>query len=486
MKRYIRTLCLMLSTAVLLAACKDDDEWETTLYNDIAITGFSITSATVYKTITAEDGSTSTSSTVDKSVSAIPFYIDQLNGKIYNVDPLPAGADLTKLTCSYATKNNGLVYIENPMDGSWEALYVDQEINLSTTRNIYVTASDNTASRKYAVTVTVGDGQNKSFGWTRMADNEKLAELTDVKAVSVGDRLVVMGVKNGTTVVYSTTDGNEWTEGYAGLGGSASVNVAALDGSVMVLDGTTLKRSDDGGMTFADVAYTTDGFALKQLVGANTRQDKDQLTAAEKEPKPAELYALTDDGRIGISTDGGQTWTAEDGVTDDARWLPVEDVAFCSSPFAYNTMTDYVVMVGNRQRTLTDGAGNDAANEEANAVVWRKIVEYAPGSKDGKWTFINADDTFVYPLPRMKGLTVAGYDGRLLATGGAGIGGSDVTPYGKLYESRDGGITWKDSNIYNIPEGFDTNASSVTMAVDGDNRLWLVCGGTGQVWCGRP
>ena len=119
MKRYIRSLCLLFSAAVLLTACMDDDDMEITLYNDIAITSFNITSATVNTSSTAEDGSTETSSYVDEMVKYIPFHIDQLNGKIYNVEPLPAGTDLTTLTCSYLVKNSGMFYIENKTDGMW-------------------------------------------------------------------------------------------------------------------------------------------------------------------------------------------------------------------------------------------------------------------------------------------------------------------------------------------------------------------------------
>lgn len=485
MKRYIRSLCLLFSAAVLLTACMDDDDMEITLYNDIAITSFNITSATVNTTTTAEDGSTETSSYTDEMVKYIPFHIDQLNGKIYNVEPLPAGTDLTTLTCSYAVKNSGMVYIENQTDGIRNVFNAGEQTNFSTQRNLYVVAADNTATRKYTVTVKVKDAQDGSFGWTRMADNGELAGLSDVKAVVAAGRLVVMGVKDGVTVTYTTTDGAAWEKSATVLGGGAAANVAVLDGSVMVLDGGVLRRSDDGGQTFVDVDYRTEGFALKQLVGANDRQDKDKLEAEGEEPEPAELYALTDNGRIGVSVDGGLTWTTDTGVADDAEWLPAEDVAFCCMPFAYNATTDYVVMVGNRPLTMKDNAGNDISNDESYAMVWRKIVEYAPDSKAGQWTYVNIDDTFVYPLPRMKGLTVAGYDGRLLAMGGEGIGGCKAKPYEKLYESRDGGITWKNSTIYNIPEGFDTNATSATMAVDGDNRLWIVCGGTGQVWCGR-
>ena len=210
MKRYIHPLCLLFSAVVLLTACVDDDEPEITLYNDIAITSFNITSATVNKTTTAEDGTTSTSSYVDEMVRYCTFNIDHLNGEIYNTDPLPAGTDLTTLTCSYSTKNNGLVYIEDLTDGTWNPLYTGEQTNFGTQRNFHVVASDNSAERKYTVTVKVKDAQDTRFGWIRLADNSSLAELSGVKAVTAGGRLIVMGVKNGVTKTYTTADGSSW------------------------------------------------------------------------------------------------------------------------------------------------------------------------------------------------------------------------------------------------------------------------------------
>ena len=450
---------MLLSAALLFAACMDDDDdIEITLYNDIAITNFGITSATVYRQTVAEDGTVTTTSYSDGSVAYYPFTIDHLRGEIYNADSLPVGTDATKLLCTYSTKNNGLVYIESMMGDTWDMLTAVDSTNFSAPRYLQVVASDNSVSRQYKVTVNVHKEAADEFRWTQLAGSAVLAALDDMKAVVVGGTLTVLGRTGGTTAVYTSADGNTWTQTPALLGAGAWRNVAVQAGALYVLDGGVLRRSDDGGQTFADVTYVTDGFGLAQLAGAGTK----------------EMYALTGDGRIAVSADGGHTWTADEGTDDDAAWLPVDDVTMTCTPFAYNDMTDYVVLAGNRS--------DDA---DATAVVWRKIAEYAPGSKAGKWTYMQADDTNRYPLPRMAGLAVTGYDGNLLALGMGGKGGCTAEPFSQLYESRDGGITWKTSSTYYIPSGFDREATSFAMTSDDSGRLWIVCGGSGQVWSGR-
>ena len=91
----------------------------------------------------------------------------------------------------------------------------------------------------------------------------------------------------------------------------------------------------------------------------------------------------------------------------------------------------------------------------------------------------------LYPLPRLSGLKVFAYGKSLMAIGGAGIGGSSAEAYSKIYESRDGGLTWKNSNTLKLMDGFDKNAKSVAVAVDADNFIWLISSGTGEVWRGR-
>lgn len=458
MERHIRPIYLLIVAAFLFVSCVDDDKTEVTLYDDVAITDFEITSGTV-------------SGTSSVTLSQYQFNIDHRRGEIFNTDSLPLGTDASSLLCSYSTRNNGLVYIEDQISGEWSLLTSTEAVNFSGTRYLHVVASDNATERTYKVTVNIHKQDGDGFNWACVSDDggcTEIKELANMKAFTVGNRLIVFGQKNGSTVMCSTdiTDGKTWTTAAVTFGADAYRNTAVQGETIYVLDGKALMRSDNDGQTFTAISWNytpadANGTTLSQLIGAST----------------TELYALTTDGKIAVSTDGGTEWTDEIGLSEDATRIPVRDITFCSAPFKYNDNTDYVVMAGNR--SLTDYA------EDANAMVWRKIVEYSDNSRAGSWTYINVDDTNVNPLPRLSGLTIFEYDSNIIALGGAGIGACDKAAYSQLYESRDGGITWKQNTSYAMPEEFDVNATSVAATADSNNYMWIVCSGTGQVWRGR-
>lgn len=455
MARYAHSICLMFFAAVLFTACVEDDETEVILYDDIAITDFEITSGTV-------------SGTEDVSLSAYPFSIDHLNGLIFNTDSLPMGTDPSTLVCTYSTKNNGLVYIEDLMGDGWSQLTTSNAVNFGPDRNLMVMSSGNGGERRYTVSVRIHQEAGDEFRWARLPDNQKLAAGQGVKAVVCDDRLLVFCREGSSTVMmFADVAGNGGlTDAAETFGADAYANVAVFDGQVYVLDGQTLKVSADGGMTFAEKTYTytdADGNAgtIARLVGAGTK----------------EMYAISSDRRIAVSRDGGATWAPDNGTAADSEWLPDEDVAFCCAPFAHADSTDYVLMAGN--------CNTDKFAGDTTAVVWRKIAEYASDSKSGQWVYIDLDPKAPFALPRMANIAVAGYDGRIIAIGGAGKGGCTLAPYTQMYDSRDGGITWKRNADYALPDDFDSTATDVAAVTDGDNNLWLVCAGTGQVWRGR-
>lgn len=455
MRRYFCPLLALLATASVLASCLGSDEDDVTLYNDTAMTSFSISTAKMTKHTTSSTGDDSTYVYTNSSMSEYPFTIDQLNGLIYNVDSLPIGTDATKLLVSFSTKNNGIAYIENASGDSLKALQTTDSTNFSSPRRVRVYSSDVSAYRSYVVTVNVHKETADSFRWTHVTDNAKIASLTGMKAVYAYGRIMVFGSDGSATSVYSTTDGVEWTKGDATFGSDAYENAGLKGDTLFILDGKTLKVSTDG-ETFAAKTVVS---GLRKLLGGST----------------SELYGLGEDGQLVLSKDGGFTW-ATDNIDEDAALLPAADIAFYSAASSYADSTDYALVAGNRP--LADYPS------EGNAVVWSKVVEYAKESEDGQWTYINVDDANMYPLPRLSGLNVVGYGDKMVAVGLAGVGGCDYEPFSNFYESRDGGITWKRNASYALPESFDRWIPAFAMVVDGSNNIWIFCGGTGQVWRG--
>ena len=83
MSKNIGHLCLLFAAATLLVSCLDTDYTDdVTLYDDIAITQFQITSAKITKHTTSSTGEDSTYVVDDQSVADYPFYIDLLKGEI--------------------------------------------------------------------------------------------------------------------------------------------------------------------------------------------------------------------------------------------------------------------------------------------------------------------------------------------------------------------------------------------------------------------
>lgn len=172
----------------------------------------------------------------------------------------------------------------------------------------------------------------------------------------------------------------------------------------------------------------------------------------------AEAYAFNGEGQLMVSKDKGETWSA-DVLDDDPALLPTENFAFVSYPFVANDSTDYQLLVG-------------TCDQVAHSVVWRKICEFAGKSQSSKWCFMPTESSSLYNLPKMEHLNLLYYKGQVLAIGNDG----------KIYISRDQGITWKTTSAYTLPSNIGTYNLSATTS---DGFIWLVGKDTGEVWRGQ-
>ena len=157
-------------------------------------------------------------------------------------------------------------------------------------------------------------------------------------------------------------------------------------------------------------------------------------------------------------------WTAEPVSEDDnMAQLPTKGLASATLPLSTNSDSRYVVVVGH----------NDG---EAYSSVWAKVEE--DGQNKQQWMQYPYDDND-NRLPAFDNLQMGVYNGRIVA-----LGHNNGQQTAKMYRSEDHGLTWQADTVVTMPEGISSNGT-LAFAVDSDNFVWIVCGGTGQVWRGR-
>lgn len=446
MRRYISTLCILLSVILTLGSCLSSDETEATLYDDAAITAFGISTAKLY--VQTPDTAYWTTTT---DVADYPFEIDQQKGTIINRDSMPVGVDATKMLVSYTSKNSGVVGImpvgETSRD-SLKYLLTTDSLDFTTPRTISVYSTDGSGYRDYTITVNIHKEYGDSCYWSTPVANADLSKMKQAKAFCIGDEIFVIGNDGTTTSVvkWNRDQVSSASTIVTTLGTDAYKNVAVRGGYAYILDnGKILATSDFE--SFSEYATVED---LKQLIGASTEN----------------LYAIADDGYI-VSSEEGTIWAYED-LDEDASQLPTEELATICTTYSAADDCDYMVLVGNRNATTYPN--------DATTMAWRKIE----AGSNPKWVFINFDSSNNYPLKQMTGISLMKYGSNILELGKTSTG------YSGILESRDGGITWKTNQFISLPDKFNGEETSYAIATtDSQNMIWIVKLDTGQIWKGR-
>lgn len=462
MRRIFRPFVILLSALALTTSClSDDDQTDIIYYNDTAVTSFSL--GTLNRTMWTTSSEGEDSSYVEElDGSEYDFYIDQLAKRIYNADSLPKGTDAAHVLCNAGAKNGGLlIWAFKNSEGEDSLVYFNSNdsVDFTEPRELRVYSNSGLEYRTYKVEVNVHREVPDSINWQPMGTYAPLTALEAMKAVVTGgNRLFVLGKSGGETVVYAKDGNGQWAEKARLDGGEVYSGVVTRGDSLYaVMTDGSVARSYDGTTWTAE---TAEG-GVKPV----------RLTAAGS----GRLYGVTADGRMASSAHAGYGWSV-DGQPADMSELPATEVGSAVFALTTNSDAERIVMVGNRDRA--------AYPEDTVAVVWNKIEEYAADSEAHSWMPCNENNKM--RLPNMASLSVAGYGDVLLAIGGKGAGQSAPEAYSCIYVSRDNGLTWQADGSYYLPGDFDNGQSSVAaMATDDDGFIWIMCGGTGQVWRGR-
>ncbi len=460
MRRYLLAIATFVMALTSLTSCLEAEEQEFIYYQDAAITSFSLGTLNRYIHATAKDGSDSIYKRT-LNCSGYKFYIDHEKGLIWNADSLPIDIDAAHVICSVTSKNSGTVGIKSLTSDSLSYHSQKDSIDFTQPREFWVYSMDGVTSRKYTVSVNKHKEIADTCIWTPVQqENASIAALTEMKALADGTTVYLFGNAGTAPKLYTTavSDGKTWAEQTV----SPMITEASLKSTVLMggrfftlADGKVLRSAD--AVNWDVVAEA----GLQQIVAATSMR----------------LYALSADGKLVSSADEGASWE-EESLDSDASLLPTEDISFACHKLETNEGAEKLILIGNRNSSLYPG--------DKTAVVWSKIDQKDGEGRYATWNYIEFSADNKHAAPRVANWQLVNYDkNNIKAIAGAGKDGSSQKALDRIFHSGDDGITWMNDTIMSMPKGLASSETAFTMVADGVNSVWIICGGTGQVWKGR-
>lgn len=456
MRNYILSIALFALTVISLSSCLGDGD--TIVYNDdAAITSFSLGTLNAYYHTTAKDGSDSIYKRTINCSSYV-MSIDQERGLIWNNDSLPTHVDLSAVICTVNAKNGGTIAIKSLTSDSLSAYKSSDSIDFRNPREFQVYNVLSTGLRKYTVTINAHKEEADSCVWTKVTTgNTQVAALSDMKALNLGENIYLFGTQNGAGKVYMSAigDGANWTE----LATNPALTVEACKNVVL--------KNDKFYTLFDGKLCSSADAANWQLVSENALNS---IVAASA----SRIYATDAEGKLLSSSDNGINWEAE-ALDADASFFPTEGISYACHTLRTDATAEKIVLIGNRS---VENYPNDKYS-----MVWTKVEETKDGSRNHAWNLVEADPLDKYNAPRAENWQIVNYDGiNIKGICGKGIGASTEVALSKVYNSGDDGITWINDSVMGKPAELSSQATSFTMTADKANSLWIICGGTGDVW----
>lgn len=167
MKRYFFVLCITLSSVLLYTSCLGSDNYEANTYDDMAITGFSLSTVNRYIHTTSKSGGDSVYKKVLKPTPT--FTIDQSQYKIYNTDSLPKDCDLKHVLATISGSTySGNIYLKSIASDTLFLYSSSDSIDFSQTREIRVYNNTLEKFRTYEVTLNQHLVETGTILWEKM------------------------------------------------------------------------------------------------------------------------------------------------------------------------------------------------------------------------------------------------------------------------------------------------------------------------------
>ncbi len=439
---------IIITVAAALTSCLSNDT-DYVYYDDVAVTGFTIGTVYVERHTTSSDGEDSTY-TYTYSASSVPVTIDQLNGRIYTLDSLPVGTDLSRVPTTITTKNNGTPYFYNPDDSIYYIHTSSDSVDYTEPRTLRVLSSNGQNVRDYIVEISAHQEYADSFSWQQMPAQTAIQRMQTMKAVTVGNRLFLLGRQSdGELTMLTTTDASEWNSVTLPCATTAQTASVASNGqTVMLLADDTIYTSEDG----EQWTSTPTTLALKAVVGGTE----------------SESYAITTEGQFAVTTDDGQSWQLDNieatDFIDNSIYMPLYDYNVVSQTLLTNSDVERVTMLGRRN-------AEDAVSDSTAMVVWSKVVD---PDDETAW-FYSPFSTYSSSrrLPTLYDLSAIYYANSIIVMGATTQTDDGQTDYSAMYYSPDMGRTWHEDTTLELPEEFAT-MTTATMAADEQGFFYLI------------
>lgn len=406
----IRILPFIAATMILagtfMSSCLKNDYEEIEYPSASSIKSFSL--GTLYQTI--YKGGSKGQDTIDTiSYAKYPFIIDQINRRIYNVDSLPKGVNISKAVASITADGDIVYKNKNDKDTLWtqgDTLDLTNGISLKvyTYSPVY---KEFRPGKPYAVTVNVHKYNPDSLVWKHY-DNVSFTALSEQKAVFADKNIYVFGKEGSNVKVYKLAVNKGYIEG-------------TWEGKSQNLpSGININSA----LAYNNKVYYVAGGKLYQLGNNTSIGNLDNLSSLISVSNGAMLAYQNDGNIIAINETGKNLYDAgkfeegEAGYDFNSRFFAI------SYPAEHNnSLWRTTVMSNNPGTATTDSTAN--------------VYSYI--SSDSHWIKMTPNNPAT--CPNVENISMIKYNGKLYAFGGKK--GDKIKAFESFYNSDNNGFDWR-------------------------------------------
>ena len=437
--KYFSLAWLLVLNLLLLSSCLNSDVEETEFSPDAQIYAFSLSSATDTSDV----------------LSATKFTIDQINGKIFNKDPLPylfrADSVLLNITGVSTYSPYALVQLTLDPDSTYNWIQSDS-VAIARLKKIITTAPDGITKKSYEFQLNIYQEDPYFLGWEQRSSGYLPALVVSQKTIALKNRFITY-FNTGTAIQAKSANSNNGADW-------ATVALTGLPSTLQLSSLITVKNAAYGLDTTTGAVYqSADGANWSRIVTAHTIK---AIYGELPQATPGNILAAAEINGM-LTFVQTENFSVLKPLNRLPANLPLKDFSATKVdiPTSYSK---YLILSG----------GTTSENKSNNNI----------------WILLENNGVITHILSRIPGT---------ISVNGSNLFFYDNKPYlmitssGKnsLMYSDNSGLDWiKAAENQDFPSGFAerTNASVLT---DADNYIWIFGGISAtqtqlaDVWKGR-